>query len=66
MPFEFQKLDIPDVLLLKPKVFNDDRGFFKEVYKLILILFEVTKDFPSSLEAEALECAIALRDIYKM
>jgi len=33
MPFEFQELDIPDVLLLHPKVFVDERGFFKEVYK---------------------------------
>jgi len=33
MPFEFKKLDIPDVMLLTPKVFEDERGFFKEVYK---------------------------------
>jgi len=33
MPFEFQKLSIPDVLLITPKVFNDRRGFFLETYK---------------------------------
>ncbi len=33
MPFEFKKLDIPDVVLIKPKVFEDTRGFFMEVYK---------------------------------
>ncbi len=33
MPFEFKKLEIPDVLLIKPKVFEDDRGFFLETYK---------------------------------
>ena len=33
MPFEFKKLTIPDVILVEPKVFNDDRGFFLEGYK---------------------------------
>ena len=33
MPFEFKKLDIPDVVLIKPKVFEDKRGFFMETYK---------------------------------
>lgn len=33
MPFEFIKTDIPDVILVKPKVFCDNRGFFMETYK---------------------------------
>ena len=33
MPFEFKRLEIPDVILIKPKVFEDERGFFMEVYK---------------------------------
>nr|WP_297474155.1 dTDP-4-dehydrorhamnose 3,5-epimerase [Persephonella sp.] len=33
MPFEFVKTDIPDVVLIEPKVFGDDRGFFMEFYK---------------------------------
>jgi len=33
MPFEFIRLEIPDVILIKPKVFEDERGFFLEVYK---------------------------------
>lgn len=33
MPFEFQKLKIPEVILITPKIFNDDRGFFLESYK---------------------------------
>ncbi|MDI1471629.1 MAG: dTDP-4-dehydrorhamnose 3,5-epimerase [Thermodesulfovibrio sp.] len=33
MPFDFFKLEIPDVLLIKPKVFEDERGFFLEIYK---------------------------------
>lgn len=33
MPFEFVKLDIPDLILVKPKVFQDSRGFFIESYK---------------------------------
>ncbi|MCY3413635.1 MAG: dTDP-4-dehydrorhamnose 3,5-epimerase [Candidatus Heimdallarchaeota archaeon] len=33
MPFEFQRLEIPDVILVKPKLFKDDRGSFMESYK---------------------------------
>jgi len=33
MPFEFQRTKIPDVILIKPRVFEDDRGFFMETYK---------------------------------
>lgn len=33
MPFEFERLEIPDVILIKPKVYRDDRGFFMEVFK---------------------------------
>lgn len=30
---EFIKTDIPDVVLIKPKVFCDERGFFMETYQ---------------------------------
>lgn len=30
---EFQKLDIPDVVLVKPKVFGDARGYFFEIWE---------------------------------
>lgn len=33
MPFEFERLKIKDVILVKPKVFGDNRGFFLESYK---------------------------------
>lgn len=33
MPFEFEKQNIKDVILIKPKVFGDNRGFFLESYK---------------------------------
>jgi len=33
MPFEFVKLEIDGVILVKPKVFGDSRGFFMESYK---------------------------------
>ena len=33
MPFEFIKQEIEDVILVKPKVFGDNRGFFMETYK---------------------------------
>jgi len=33
MPFEFERQQIEDVILVKPKVFSDSRGFFMESYK---------------------------------
>jgi dTDP-4-dehydrorhamnose 3,5-epimerase len=33
MPFKFTRLEIPEVILIEPKVFQDERGFFMEVYK---------------------------------
>jgi len=34
MPFTFKSLDIAEVILVEPKVFEDDRGFFMETYKM--------------------------------
>lgn len=33
MPFVFQQLELPDVILIEPKVFSDERGFFMESFK---------------------------------
>lgn len=33
MPFEFKRLEIQDVILIIPKIFGDERGFFMEIYK---------------------------------
>ena len=33
MSFEFIKQNIEDVILVKPKVYGDNRGFFMESYK---------------------------------
>ena len=33
MPFRFRGLDLPEVVLIEPKVFPDERGFFFETYK---------------------------------
>lgn len=33
MPFEFEKQSIPEVILIKPHIFEDERGFFLESYK---------------------------------
>ncbi len=33
MPFCFEQLDVEGVVLVKPKVFGDERGFFVETYK---------------------------------
>ena len=33
MPFTFKKLEIPEVILVTPKSFQDERGFFLESFK---------------------------------
>lgn len=33
MSFDFERLEIPELILISPKVFGDERGFFMEVYK---------------------------------
>ena len=33
MPFRFYQTDLPEVLLIEPRVFEDERGFFLESYK---------------------------------
>ena len=33
MPFEFVRQKIKDIILIKPEVFGDNRGFFLETYK---------------------------------
>ena len=33
MPFKFERLAIPEVLLIEPRVIDDGRGFFMETYK---------------------------------
>jgi len=34
MPFNFKSLEIPDVILIEPFIFRDERGAFAETYKL--------------------------------
>ena len=34
MPFAFKSLEIPGVVVIEPKVFEDERGFFIETYKM--------------------------------
>jgi dTDP-4-dehydrorhamnose 3,5-epimerase len=33
MPFRFEKLEIPEVVMIEPRFFQDERGFFMETYK---------------------------------
>lgn len=33
MPFHFQRLPIPDLILIEATAFHDDRGYFLETYK---------------------------------
>ncbi len=34
MPFDFKSLEIPEVISVQPGVFEDERGFFMETYKM--------------------------------
>jgi dTDP-4-dehydrorhamnose 3,5-epimerase len=33
MPFEFRRLEIPEIILVEARRFGDERGFFMETYK---------------------------------
>lgn len=33
MAFSFEKTKIPGVVIIQPKVFGDNRGYFMETYK---------------------------------
>ncbi len=33
MSFNFKKLAIPDIILIEPKIYDDERGHFAEIYK---------------------------------
>ncbi|MGE5443938.1 MAG: dTDP-4-dehydrorhamnose 3,5-epimerase [Ignavibacteriales bacterium] len=33
MPFRFRKTEVPDIVLIEPQAFEDQRGFFMETYK---------------------------------
>ncbi|HCP10144.1 MAG TPA: dTDP-4-dehydrorhamnose 3,5-epimerase [Thermodesulfobacterium commune] len=33
MPFVFERLELPEVILIIPKIFKDERGYFIETYK---------------------------------
>ncbi|HSE88837.1 MAG TPA: dTDP-4-dehydrorhamnose 3,5-epimerase [Candidatus Binatia bacterium] len=33
MPFRFERLEIPDLFLIEPRLVSDNRGFFMETYK---------------------------------
>lgn len=33
MPFRFERLEIPDLVLIEPRLVSDNRGFFMETYK---------------------------------
>jgi dTDP-4-dehydrorhamnose 3,5-epimerase len=34
MPFEFKKTEIPEVVEVQPKIFEDERGIFSEIFTL--------------------------------
>ncbi len=34
MAFSFKKMDIPEVIMIEPEIYDDERGSFAETYKL--------------------------------
>jgi len=48
MAFTFTRLDIPDVILIEPKAFGDDRGYFLETYKRSAFSEQGIPDFVQS------------------
>lgn len=42
--FQFIKTEIPEVVLIKPQVFSDERGFFMETYKKSEFVLNGIKD----------------------
>lgn len=43
---QFEPTEIPDVILIKPKIFSDERGYFSETYRKELFLEHgIDKDF---------------------
>ncbi len=46
MPFTFKKMKIPDVILVEPGIFGDERGFFAETYKKSdFVSYGISDDF---------------------
>jgi len=45
MNFKFTKLEIPEVILIEPTYFKDERGFFAETYKKPLFIKENIPEF---------------------
>lgn len=57
MPFEFKRLDaIPDVVLVEPRRFGDDRGWFMETYKRSdFVEHGIPHDFPQDNHSRSAE-----------
>ena len=45
MPFSFSQLEIPDVVLVEPRIFGDNRGFFLELYKSSDFVSTISNNF---------------------
>ncbi len=45
MPFIFKQLEIPGIILIEPKIFEDDRGYFMETYKYSDFIKEGIKEY---------------------
>lgn len=63
MPFEFIRQKIEDVILVKPKVFGDNRGFFLESYKKSEF-FENGINVEFSQDNHSKSCAHVLRGLH--
>jgi dTDP-4-dehydrorhamnose 3,5-epimerase len=56
MPFEFKRLEISDIVLITPKIFEDDRGFFLETYaKKAFAEFGIKNEFVQDNHTESIK-----------
>ncbi|MGE4285580.1 MAG: dTDP-4-dehydrorhamnose 3,5-epimerase [Phycisphaerae bacterium] len=63
MPFEFKKMEIPEVILVTPRVFPDDRGFFMETYKASEFKANgITEDFVQ--DNQSFSCKDVIRGLH--
>ena len=59
MPFSFEKTAIEDVIVITPRVFNDDRGFFMETYKSSdFINNGIKEDFVQDNHSKSSKCVL--------
>ena len=64
MPFKYERLEIPDIILIKPKIFGDNRGYFLETYSKEFFKTELGLDIDFCQDNESKSSYGVLRGIH--